>query len=162
MQAILQVELLLPFNHVREQVTEIGGILRQQSLKIKCFLSSGQPIQSHLLRRNTPPVGIRHTVLGVRPVGTHFLENHTHYFTGKYCVFAVRYANGTEQQSVFVLPLTAPQQAWQPAPAHNKDSQGKAAVPTAAAPKHQKEKSPASKTETGGRAEDGGFEPPRA
>ena len=67
-------------------------------------------------------------------------------------MFAVRYANGTEQQSVFVLPLTAPQQAWQPAPARNKDSQGKAAVPTAAAPKHQKEKSPASKTETGGKS----------
>ena len=152
MQAILQVELLLPFNHVREQVTEIGGVLRQQSLKIKCFLSSGQPIQSHLLRRNTPPVGIRHTVLGVRPVGTHFLENHTHYFTGKYCVFAVRYANGAEQQSVFVLPLTAPQQAWQPAPGHNKDSQGKAAVPAAAAPKHQKEKSPASKNRDRGKS----------
>lgn len=77
-------------------------------------------------------------------------------------MFAVRYANGAEQQSVFVLPLTAPQQAWQPAPARNKDSQGKAAVPTVAAPKYQKEKSPASKAETGGRAEDGGFEPPRA
>lgn len=67
-------------------------------------------------------------------------------------MFAVRYANGTEQQPVFVLPLTVPQQAWQPAPAHNKDSQGKAAVPTAAAPKYQKEKSPASKNRDRGKS----------
>src|SRR5664279_1375014 len=65
MQAILQIELAVPVDHVREQVSEERRVLIEQSSQVERALRGDELVEPNLLRRQQGPVPLAQPVIGV-------------------------------------------------------------------------------------------------
>ena len=84
MHTVLQVEFAAPFDHVREEVAVKGGVLGQERFKVEGLLGGDEGVETHLLRRDSSPVGVGHAVLGVGAAVAYFFEDHG----GAFCRFS--------------------------------------------------------------------------
>jgi len=75
-QAVFQVKVTVPPDHVREQVTVEGGILGQHHLQVKDILGGNELIQPDRARRYLSPFTRRPRMIGVRPSVPDLLEDH--------------------------------------------------------------------------------------
>jgi hypothetical protein len=76
MQAVLEVQLLVPPHDVREQVAVERGVLGEQGGEIEVSLGRDQVIQPYLLGRQPRPVLGPQPMVGVRAGVANSPENH--------------------------------------------------------------------------------------
>src|SRR3954469_6704801 len=75
-QPVLEVELTLPLDHVREQVSVERGVLGQQRVQVELALGRHELVEPDLAWRKLRPVPRRQTVLGIGASIAHRLEDH--------------------------------------------------------------------------------------
>ena len=75
-QAVLEIEVTLPFDDVGEQVSEERGVLVEQRRQLQGVLRGDQLIEPDLARWQGRPVPRRECMVGVRSPITHTLEDH--------------------------------------------------------------------------------------
>src|SRR5918993_5583977 len=75
-QAVLEVELLVPKHDVGEQVAEEGRVLVEQRRELERVLGRDQLVEPHLPRRHRGPLLGAEAVVGVRPTVADPLEDH--------------------------------------------------------------------------------------
>ena len=75
-QSILQVELALPLDDVREKISEVGGVLVEEVLEVERLLGGGELGKANLGGGYLGPVALRETMIGVRTPIAHPPEDH--------------------------------------------------------------------------------------
>ena len=76
-QAVLEVELAVPLDHVGEQVAVEGGVLAEEAVQGQNGRGGEQFVEPDLPRRDLRPVAIAQAVLGVGLAVLDALENHS-------------------------------------------------------------------------------------
>lgn len=97
-QAVLQVQLIAPHHHVREQVTVEGRILFEQRVKIKGALGGHQLVEAHLLRGHRGPIALCVAMIGIGPSVSDTFEDHPCILTGtlRRCLRAAKYPGNSQ------------------------------------------------------------------
>jgi hypothetical protein len=75
-QAVLQIELALPLDHVREQIAVERRILGQQRVKVEHRFRGDQRVEPDLAWRYLGPLSIRETVFGIGASVADQLKDH--------------------------------------------------------------------------------------
>ena len=75
-QPVLEVEVVAPLDHVREQVAEERRVLVEKGGELERVLGGDQLVEPHRARRQRGPVPGPELVVGVRPPVAHALEDH--------------------------------------------------------------------------------------
>lgn len=76
MQTVLQEELAPPPDDVREEVTEVGGVLVEEVLEVERLLGGGEVGEADLGGGDLGPLALCEAVVGVRTPVVHPPEDH--------------------------------------------------------------------------------------
>src|SRR3954454_13605797 len=74
---VLEIQLLAPPDDVAEQVTEDGGVLRQQGLEVEGALGRHELCEPYLSWRDLGPVGQRQAMGWIGTAVPHPFEDHS-------------------------------------------------------------------------------------
>lgn len=77
MQAILEVELALPLDHMGKEIAEEGGVLIEQSVQLEGVLRGDQLIKSHWAWRQRGPIPRGQLMLRIGTLIAHPFEDHS-------------------------------------------------------------------------------------
>jgi hypothetical protein len=75
-QAVLEVEVAPPLDHVGEEVAVERGVLVEQGVELEGVLGGHQLVEPHLARGQLGPRPRGQPVVGVGPADAHPLEDH--------------------------------------------------------------------------------------